>query len=104
MQLKLHNSNELGEYKNALRTKESELEELKHKHFVVTQERINELVREKSDLRDTFEESIRKLRTAHDQDVVEKKELISNQKNVTYDMLEDIRRLRVECDQRVNEL
>eukprot|EP00341_Mesodinium_pulex_P003378 CAMPEP_0116939358 /NCGR_PEP_ID=MMETSP0467-20121206/32686_1 /TAXON_ID=283647 /ORGANISM="Mesodinium pulex, Strain SPMC105" /LENGTH=83 /DNA_ID=CAMNT_0004621617 /DNA_START=470 /DNA_END=721 /DNA_ORIENTATION=- len=83
MSLKLHNSNEISEHKNSLRLKESELEELKHKHFVVTQERINELVKEKSDLRDTFEESIRKLRNAHDQDVVEKKDAINQQKNQT---------------------
>lgn len=83
MNLKLHNSNESSDMKQSLRHKEAELEELKHKHFVVTQERINELVREKSDLRDTFEESIRKLKNAHDQDVVEKKEKINIQKNTT---------------------
>jgi len=83
MNIKLRNSNELSEQKHLLRNKENELEELKHKHFVVTQERINELVKEKSDLRDTFEESLRKLRNAHDQDVVEKKERIATQKNIT---------------------
>jgi len=104
MNIKLNNSNELSEHKHLLNNKESELEELKHKHFVVTQERINELVREKSELRDTFEDSLRKLRNAHDQDVIEKKERISSQKNLTYDSVEEIRKLRLESESRMQEI
>jgi len=104
MNIKLNNSNELSEHKHLLNNKESELEELKHKHFVVTQERINELVREKSELRDTFEDSLRKLRNAHDQDVIEKKERISSQKNLTYDSVEEIRKMRLESESRMQEI
>jgi len=104
MGMKLNNSNEISELRHSLRQKEGELEELKHKHYVITQEKINELIKEKTDLRDTFEESIRKLRNAHDQDVVELKDKISQQKNITYDILEDIRKTRVENDERLNEL
>lgn len=84
MNLKLHNANELSDYKNTLRAKEIELEELKHQHFVVTQERLNGLSNEKNELRDTFEESIRKLRHAHEQDTGERQARIKDQKSLSF--------------------
>jgi len=51
---------------------------------VVTQERINELIKEKTELRNTFEESIRKLRNAHDQDISEKQNRLQEQKGLSF--------------------
>jgi len=76
MSYKLKNTHESSENKNKLKLVENELEELKHNHFVLAQERIDNLVKEKANLRNSLEESIVKLRSAHDQDVSEKSSLI----------------------------
>lgn len=72
MNTKLKNTHDVSNLKDKLKGVEIELEDLKHNHFVTAQERIDNLVKEKADLRNNLEESIIKLRSAHDQDVSEK--------------------------------
>jgi len=72
MNAKLKNTHDVSELKEKLKQVGGELEDLKHNHFVLAQERIDNLVKEKADLRHSLEESILKLKSAHDQDVNEK--------------------------------
>lgn len=104
MSTKIKNNNQNSNIQNEIKKKDQELEELKHKHFVVTQERINELLKEKSDLRDTFEDSIRKLRNAHERDTDEMKKKIKETKEESYNLLENIRQHKMEHEKKIDEL
>jgi len=75
--------NELTPIQTLLKQGESELDELKHKHFVTTQDQLSNLMTEKEDIKESFEAAIKKLKNAHDQDVMERKDQIAIQKNMT---------------------
>lgn len=92
------------EYQTQLKQTETELEELKHKHFVTTQDQLSTLMEEKSEIKEAFDNAIKKLKNAHDQDVMERKDQIAMQKNMTYDLLEEIRELRTKAESQVESL
>lgn len=69
LSVKLDQNNIESDLMHQQRTKEHELEELKHQHFVVAQDRLNELIKEKTILRETFENSIIRLKDAHLRDM-----------------------------------
>lgn len=98
MNSKLKNSHEISELKEKVKHINDQLEELKHNHFVLAQERIDNLVKEKADLRHNLEESILKLRSAHDQDVSEKSYLINDKKELVHKNLEEIRIHKMEAE------
>lgn len=103
MNTKLKNTHEVSNLKDHLKGINLELEDLKHNHFVLAQERIDNLVKEKADLRSNLEESIVKLRSAHDQDVSEKAYLIKNQKEHVHKHLEAIRIHKMEAEYKLSE-
>lgn len=65
---------------------------------------MSKLLSEKSDLKEAFENAIKKLKNAHDQDVMERKDQIAMQKNMTYDLLDEIRNLRTKAEGQVESL
>jgi len=75
--LRLRQKNEIVDYQSQLKQCEDELEELKHRHFVTTQDHLSNLLLEKSQLKEAFEGAIKKLKNAHDQDVIELKDQIA---------------------------
>jgi chromosome segregation ATPase len=104
LEMKLNHNNQVTEYTHTLRKKEHELEELKHEHYVVTQERLNNLIKEKSQLRDTFENSILKLKEAHVKDMTSLNSELTREKDHSVQLSEELRKLRIELEDRLKQL
>lgn len=66
---KLQANSDVTDSKNELRRKIAELDELKHQHFVVQSEHINRLNQEKDTLKRSFDDSLERLKDAHQRDV-----------------------------------
>lgn len=92
--MKLAHNNSITELTHNLRKKDHELDELKNQHYVVTQERLNNLIKEKSDLRDTFENSILKLKDAHLKDMDNLNGEFSKERQHSMELQDELRRLR----------
>jgi len=89
------------EQKEILRQKENEYQELKLKHTNVTLKRIEELKNEIVDVNLNFETSLSRLKNGHDEDVKNCRTLIINQKEITFNILEETRKLK---EQKENEI
>jgi len=70
----------------------------------VTQERLNHLVKEKSDLRDTFESSILKLKDAHVKDMHSLGQEFAQERSHTSQLAEEYSRLRMEFEDKLTRL
>lgn len=104
LSMKLGHNNSVTEITHNLRKKDHELDELKHQHYVITQERLNHLVKEKSDLRDTFEGSIMKLKDAHIKDMTNLNSELGKEKDHSMTLNEELRQLRQEYEDRLHNL
>jgi len=104
LNMKLSHNNNVTDVTHQLRKKEHELEELKHEHFVITQEKLNSLVKEKSELRDTFEGSILKLKDAHVRDMTNLNGELSEEKDHSIQLTDELRKLRLEYEDRLNQM
>lgn len=62
----------------------------------MTQERLNNLVKEKSDLRDTFESSILKLKDAHMKDMASLNDEFNREKQHSIELNEELRKLKLD--------
>lgn len=65
---------------------------------------MNNLIKEKSQLRDTFENSILKLKEAHVKDMTSLNSELTREKDHSVQLSEELRKLRVELEDRLRQL
>lgn len=65
---------------------------------------MNNLIKEKSQLRDTFENSILKLKEAHVKDMTSLNQELSREKDHSVHLSEELRKLRIELEDRLRQL
>jgi hypothetical protein len=69
------------------------LDDLKHQHFVIQADQLHQLQRDKSDLKDTFDHSIFKLREQHSRDITELRDENRRNKELNFELEREISKI-----------